>query len=70
MRDSERGGKKQERYFPSRSQANWQWKRVRARDKVGLRDESYAWVPETAIFIAFQKVGVSPTLVISCLMAM
>ena len=28
-----------------------------ARDKVGPRDESYTWVPETVGFVAFQKVG-------------
>ena len=59
-----------ERYFPSRSLVN-RWKKcVGARDKVGPRDESYAWVLETAGFFEFQKVGVSPTLVISCLVAM
>ena len=40
-----------------------------ARDKVGPCYESYAWVPETEGFVAFQKVGVSPTLVISYLVA-
>ena len=71
MRDTgERGKKKKERHFLSRSQANWRSKRVGARDKVTPRDESYAWVPETADFVEFHKVGVSPTLVISCLVAM
>ena len=70
-RDSERRKyKKKERHFPSRSSANRRSKRVGARDKVGPRDESYAWVPKTAGFVVFQKVGVSRTLVISCLMAM
>ena len=42
-----RGGerKKKEHNFPSRSPANRQSKCIRARDKVGPRDESYAWVP-------------------------
>ena len=30
----------------------------RAINKVGLRDESYAWVPKTISFVTFQKVGV------------
>ena len=63
-------GKKKELHFPSRSPDNRQSKCVRARDKVGPRNESYRWVPETAGFVTFQKVGVSPTLVISCLVAM
>ena len=42
---------------------------VSPRIKVGPRNESYAWVSKTASFIAFQMVGVSPTLVISCLVA-
>ena len=79
MRESEkikkivRGEKKKgkrERHFPLLSLVNRLSKRVGVRDKVGLRNESYVWVPETAGFVAFQKVGVSPTLVISCLAAM
>ena len=34
--------KKKERHFPSKSPANRRSKRVGVRDKVGLRDESYA----------------------------
>ena len=30
-------------------------KRIGAIDKVGPRDESYAWVPKIAGFVAFQK---------------
>ena len=63
-------GKKRERHFPSRSPANRLSKCVSARDKVGPRDESYARVLETTGFVAFQKVGVSPTPAISCLVAM
>ena len=62
--------KKKEWHFPSRSLAYRRLKCVGAKDKVGPHDESYAWVPETTGFIAFQKVGFSPTLVISCLVAM
>ena len=43
--------KKRERYFPLRSPANRQSKRVGARDKVGPRNESYAWVPKSKFFI-------------------
>ena len=42
---------------------------VSLRIKVCPREGSYAWVLETPSFVAFQKVGVSPTLVISCLVA-
>ena len=56
--ENEKGGKKKERHFPSRSLVNRQSKRVGARDKVGPRDESYMWVPEIAGFVSFQKVGV------------
>ena len=70
MRDKRKKKKKKERHFPLRSPANRQSKRVEARYKVGPHDESYAWVPETVGFVAFQKVGVSATLVISCLVAM
>ena len=66
----ERGRKKRERHFPSRSPANQRSKHVRVKDKVGPRDKSYAWVLETTGFVVFQKVGVSPTLVISYLVAM
>ena len=59
----EKEKKIEERHFPSRSPANRRSKCVGARDKIGSRDESYAWVPETAGFIAFQKVEFSPTLV-------
>ena len=59
-----------ERHFPSRSPTNRQLKRIGARDKANLHDESYEWVLETASFIALQNVGVSPTLVISYLLAM
>ena len=69
VRESERK-KKRERHFPSQSPENRRLKCVSARDKVGPRDESYAWVPETMGFVAFQKVGVSPTPAISCLVAM
>ena len=62
--------KKKELHFPLQSSANRRLKHVRARDKVGPREESYVWVLETAGFVAFLKVGVSPTLVISCLVAM
>ena len=62
--------KKKERHFPLQSLANRWSKRIEARDKVGSRDESYAWVLETTGFVAFQKVRVSPTLVISCLVVM
>ena len=62
--------KKKERHFPSQSSANRRLKRVGTRDKVGPRDESYVWVLETAGFVSFQKVEVSHTLVISCLVAM
>ena len=55
--------KKKERHFLSRSPVNRWSKRVGASDKVGPRDESYAWVPKTAGFVAFQKVRFSPTLV-------
>ena len=57
MRDSEGGEKKKERHFLLQYPANRWSKRVEARDKVGPRDESYAWVPETTGFVAFQKVG-------------
>ena len=66
----EGGEKKKKRNFPSQSPANRRSKRVEARNKVGPLDESYAWVPEIAGFVTFQKVGVSPTLVISCLVVM
>ena len=62
--------KKRERHFLSRSLENRRSKCVWERDKVGPRDKSYTWVLEIASFIVFQKVGVSPTLVISCLVAM
>ena len=62
--------KKGERHFPSRSPMKQRLKRVGARNKVSTRDESYAWVPETAGFVSFQKVEVSPTRVISYLGAM
>ena len=68
--EERRRKKKKERHFPLRSLTNRRSKQVGARDKVGPRDESYAWVPETAGFVAFQKVGVSPALVISSLVAM
>ena len=68
--EERRKKEKREQYFPSRSSVKRQSKRVEARDKIGSRDESYAWVPETVGFIAFQKVEVSPILVISCLVAM
>ena len=70
MHGGEEKEKKKEWHFPSRSPTNRRSKRVRAKDKVGPRDESYEWIPKTAGFVAFQKVGVSPTLVISCLVAM
>ena len=57
-------------YFPSRSLVNRRSKRVGARDKVGRHNDSYTWVTEVVVFVAFQKVRVSPTLVISCLVAM
>ena len=66
----ERGKKKREWHFLSRSPTNRLSKCVGARNKVDPRDESYAWVPEITGFVAFQKVGVSPTLVISYLVAM
>ena len=69
VRDNERGRKK-ERHFSSRSSENRQSKLIRTRDKVGICDESYKWVPEIAGYAAFQKLRVSPTLVISCLVAM
>ena len=62
--------KKKERHFSSRSPTNRQSKRIGARDKVGPCNVSYAWVPKTAGFVVFQNVGVSPTLIISCLVAM
>ena len=34
------------------------------RIKVGPRDESYVWVPETLGFVLFQKIGFSPILVL------
>ena len=58
MCETEKGEKKIERHFPSRSPVNWQSKRVREKDKVGPRDKSYAWVIKTVGFIMFQKVGV------------
>ena len=71
-RDSERRKKerKREQHFLTLFLANRPLKRVGARDKVGPRDESYAWVLETAGFVVFQKIGVSLTRVISCLEAM
>ena len=59
-RDGERRKKRRERHVLSPSLANRRSKRVGVRDKVGLRDESYTWVPEIACFVALQKVGVSP----------
>ena len=50
-RDDEKRKKKRERQFPSRSPANRQSKRVGARDKVGPRNESYAWVPKSEFFV-------------------
>ena len=49
---------KRERHFPSRSPTNQRSKCVGKGDKVGSRNESYAWVPETTGFVAFQKVEV------------
>ena len=69
-RDSERRKNKRKQHFSSQSPVNRWSKPVEARDKVGLHDENYAWVLKTAGFFAFQKVEVSPTLVISCLVAM
>ena len=54
----ERGEKKKERHFPSRSSTNQRSKRVGARDKVGPSNESYEWVPEITGFVVFQKVEV------------
>ena len=64
------GRRKKNRHFPSRSPTNRRLKCVGARDKVSPHDKSYAWVTKTTDFFAFQNVGVSPTLVISCLVAM
>ena len=50
MRGSKRRKKKRERHLPSRSPVNQQLKRVGARDKVGPRNESYAWVPKSEFF--------------------
>ena len=58
MRETEKGEKKKEQHFPSLSPVNRWSKRIGARDKVGPRDESYTWVPETVGFVTFQKVGV------------
>ena len=54
----EKKKKKRERHFPSLSLANRLSKCVRVRDKVGPQVESYAWVPETVVFVALQEVGV------------
>ena len=51
---SERG-KKREWYFPSRSPTNRRSKRVGARDKVGLLDKGYAWVPKSEFFFEVPK---------------
>ena len=71
-KDSERRKKeiKREQHFPTLFLVNRRLKCVGARDKVGARDDSYAWVLETAGFVVFQKIGVSLTRVVSCLGAM
>ena len=50
--------RKKERHFLLRSSVNRRSKRIGSRDKVGPRDESYAWVAEIAGFVAFQNIGV------------
>ena len=42
---------------------------IRARGKVGPRNESYAWVPKSESFVKLQEVGNFPTRVISSLKA-
>ena len=43
------------------------WVFVGERDKVGPRNEGYAWVPKSRGFIKLQKLGSFPTLNISSL---
>ena len=66
----ERGGR--DLWFSLRSSAYRRSKLVGARGKVGLHDKGYEWVPKSEFFIEDpkKKVGVSPTLAISCLVAM
>ena len=47
--------RKKERHFPSRSPANRRSKLVEARDKVGLRDKGYTWVPKSEFFVEVPK---------------
>ena len=47
--------KKKEKHFPSRSPLNRQSKRFGAREKVGPRNESYAWVPKSEFFVKAKK---------------
>ena len=54
--DKRKKKKKGERHFPSRSSANQRSKCVGARDKVGSRNESYAWVPKYEFFVEALRV--------------
>ena len=59
--------KSRERNFSLRSTEIGPWVFVGARDKVGPRNEGYAWVPKSRGFIKLQEVGSFPTLNISSL---